>query len=143
MTKTATKRRPGRPTLPPGKKRLPSIGFRPTPKLRLQLSDVADSNNRSVSQEILARLEQSFLKEDALLERFGSRHTYRLVLTISNIIQQAELVSGKTWQKDTPTKQMVGDLLQLFFQHMFSLEPGARNVAVQETLHLLSQQQGA
>ena len=42
------------------------MGFRPTPEIRASLERAAQANGRSMSQEVQARLERSFLVEDHL-----------------------------------------------------------------------------
>ena len=65
----AKKSKMGRPPLPPGKRRGPSMGFRPTPEIREKLEAAARANGRSMSQEIEERLGQSFEQDRiALLE---------------------------------------------------------------------------
>ena len=54
----------GRPRLPTGKKREVPIGFRPTPDLRKRLQTAAEFSGRSISQEIVSRLEHSFWHDD-------------------------------------------------------------------------------
>ncbi len=68
----------GRPPLPLEKKRGASMGFRPTPTLREKLEGQAAVNQRSVSQEIEYRLQQSFDVEDIVQwaeRRFTARET--------------------------------------------------------------------
>jgi hypothetical protein len=62
--KDEPKRKRGRPPLPPGEARLGAIALRvPVPKRR-RLEVAADAAGRSLSAEVLARIEQSFVLED-------------------------------------------------------------------------------
>ena len=61
MPERSNTKKLGRPTFPPGKKKLSPLGFRPTPELREQLDNASKSNGRSVAQEIQSRLEKSFI----------------------------------------------------------------------------------
>ena len=72
MGKQQTVRQRGRPPLPPGEKKLHSVGFRPTPDLRQHLERACQTAGRSLSQEIQSRLERSFLKTD--IEAVGLGH---------------------------------------------------------------------
>ncbi len=82
VTKTP-KRKMGRPPLPASKKRLPSVGFRPTPEIRKKLAKAADSSDRSLSQEIESRLEASFLVESFKYEEFGGEQLYWLMKSVT------------------------------------------------------------
>ena len=53
-----------RPTLKPSDKRLPAMGFRPTPKLREMLEAASRESGKSLSWEIEMRLEKSFWIEE-------------------------------------------------------------------------------
>lgn len=50
----------GRPKLPARDRTLPTMGFRPTPKVRLLLEQASILNGRSMSKEIESRLESTF-----------------------------------------------------------------------------------
>ena len=78
MAKKTVRRKMGRPPLPASERRLPSTSFRPTPAIRRRLENAAKANQRSLSQEIQARLEGSFLEEDARYAAFGGAKPYRL-----------------------------------------------------------------
>ena len=56
-------KRMGRPPLPAGKKRLNSMGFRPTPAIRAQITAAARVNRRSMTAEIESRLERTFIED--------------------------------------------------------------------------------
>ena len=65
MTDECRTMKQGRPTMDPKKRKLASVGFRPTPKLRSQLETAAAEDGRSMSQEIVSRLEASFIREES------------------------------------------------------------------------------
>ena len=90
----------GRPKLPPGKRKLPSMGFRPTPDLRAELERAAGANERSLSHEIEARLEWSFIAEGAERAAFGGEHVDALMRVLGNAVRLIEAGSGSKWQED-------------------------------------------
>ncbi len=89
----------GRPALPPGKKRLSSTGFRPTPEIRAKLEAAARENGRSLSQEIESRLERSLGQEEDLYRSFGGKHIYALARILAAAVMAAESQTGKRWQE--------------------------------------------
>ncbi len=54
----------GRPPLPPGEKRRPSMGFRPTAEVRYKIVAGAEASGRSMSAEIEHRLEMSYRESE-------------------------------------------------------------------------------
>ena len=99
MTKKPSKPKMGRPPLPSGKRRGASMGFRPTPGIREKLVEAARANGRSMSQEVEARLEQSFLG-DAFLGGLGNATAAKL---IGPILEDVETRTGKSWREDKNT----------------------------------------
>lgn len=97
----------GRPRLPPGEKKLDSMGFRPTPEIRRKLAAAAKANRRSRSREIEARLERSFAEEDAEHQAFGGKHVYALMRLLGSVVSLIEAGSGKTWRDDRATHRQV------------------------------------
>src|SRR5258707_14372768 len=65
MTRAPKKRAPGRPSLPASEKKGRNLTFRIRDGMRERLSDEAALHERSLSEEIERRLQQSFLKEEA------------------------------------------------------------------------------
>ncbi len=88
MTKKQSKPKMGRPPLPPDKRRLPSMGFRPTPTIRAKLEEAARANGRSMSHEVEARLERTFVE-------FGKEETFPVARLLANAIHTIEAVTGK------------------------------------------------
>ncbi len=93
MTKKQSKPKMGRPPLPPDKRRGASMGFRPTPTIRAELEKAARANGRSMSHEVEARLERSFVE-------FGKEETFLVARLLANAIQTIEAVTGKNWMDD-------------------------------------------
>ncbi len=93
MTKKQSKPKMGRPPLPPDKRRGASMGFRPTPTIRAELEEAARANGRSMSHEVEARLERSFVE-------FGKEETFLVARLLANAIQTIEAVTGKNWMDD-------------------------------------------
>ena len=103
MAERKTRRKPGRPALPPGERKLASLGFRPTPELRLELERAAQENGRSVSKEIESRLENSFLDEDSRNREFGGKALRALFRMLGAAAEIAEARTNKSWDKDQET----------------------------------------
>ncbi len=56
------------------------MGFRPTPTIRAELEEAARAKGRSMSHEVEARLERSFVE-------FGKEETFKLARLLANAIQ--------------------------------------------------------
>lgn len=101
MAKQQRPRKQGRPALSPGDRKLPSVGFRPTPGLKARLDQAAVANGRSVSKEIESQLELAYARETAWLERaqaeLGGAHNYGLAKTIGVIASFVESATGQSW----------------------------------------------
>ena len=93
MAKKQSKTKMGRPPLSPGKRRGASMGFRPTPTIRAELEKAARANGRSMSHEVEARLERSFVE-------FGKEETFLVARLLANAIHTIEAVTGKNWMDD-------------------------------------------
>ena len=89
----------GRPPLPPGKRKRPSMAFRPTPEMHGKLKDATGASGLSLTQEVERRLEQSFRDEDAI----GGAETsavLKLMAAGASIVQHR---TGKSWTEDWGT----------------------------------------
>ncbi len=69
------------------------MGFRPTPTIRAKLEEAARANGRSMSHEVEARLERSFVE-------FGKEETFLVARLLANTIHTIEAVTGKNWMDD-------------------------------------------
>ena len=87
MTEKQKHPKMGRPPLAPGKRRGPSMGFRPTPAVRAKLEEAATANGRSMSQEVEERLGHTF-KEDEALGSMGLRALLLLFRTTAALVEQ-------------------------------------------------------
>ena len=105
-TKPVSRKKRGRPALPPGEGKRSAVGLRVTAALRKRLERAAETSGRSMSQEAEIRLERSFLEEDAEYKAFGGEDRYRLMKWLALSIQIAEDVTGKNWRRDKETFQM-------------------------------------
>lgn len=105
------KKRGGRPSERDEPKRA-AIALRTTPAIKEQLSDAADARGRSITQEVEARIEESFAME-ALL---GGPRTKELLLEIAGQIARAEAVTGQLWHEDAATfltaRHLIDDVLK-------------------------------
>ncbi len=104
---TVTFKLPGRPPLPPGQRKLDSLGFRPTPAVRAKIEAAAKANGRSLSREVESRLEESFLNEEAKYEAFGGRHVYALMRLLGSAVSVIEAGTGRKWRDDRVTYHQV------------------------------------
>ena len=107
MPGKASRSKTGRPLLPPEKRRGASMGFRPTPNIRVRLEEAAAINNRSLSGEIEARLEGSFDREEQFYQALGGRHNVALVQILGSSVALIETVRGTTWVADRETCEAV------------------------------------
>src|SRR5690242_17536028 len=62
------KPRRGRPPKPPEERRGPNLTFRTPGGLRARLAEAAAASGRAMSEEVVHRLEQSFLEQDIVEE---------------------------------------------------------------------------
>ena len=69
------------------------MGFRPTPTIRAELEEAARANGRSMSHEVEARLERTFVE-------FGKEETFLVARLLANAIHTIEAVTGKNWMDD-------------------------------------------
>lgn len=76
-----------------------AIAVRTTPTIKARLSDAAEARGRSITQEVEARIEQSFDLEDSL----GGPQTMALMIELARQIAKAEVATGKAWHRDTKT----------------------------------------
>ena len=93
----------GRPPLPPGKRKRPSMGFRPTAEMRKQLEEASANSGLSLTQEVERRLERSFSDEDQL----GGLAVYRLALIFGLTKQLVEKVTEGKFESDRFTFDQV------------------------------------
>ena len=87
----------GRPSLPPGERKLASLGFRPTPEIRSSLEAAAKKNCRSVSKEVEARLDRSFLNDKAQRDALGGDDIYSLLKLLGAAAALIKSQTGKSW----------------------------------------------
>jgi hypothetical protein len=87
----------------PGRKPAPGervhLGFRVSPDLKRKVERAAKDSTRSISQEAEARLEQSFLKEDAL----GGRELVR----VHDLMAIAFAMGGQASEPDKSPKEWI------------------------------------
>ena len=106
MTKTATKttrKKRGRPPLPPTEGKREVLTLRVTAELRQRLEGAASDSGRSMSQEAELRIDRSFSAEDERHASFGGQDRYRLAQWIAFSIQMAEDITGKRFRRDRET----------------------------------------
>lgn len=89
----------GRPKISASEKRLPSMGFRPTPDLRQKLEEAAAKSGMSLTQVIEDRLRRSFEEEDAI----GGAELYALFRLLAACASLVEARTEKSWSSDWET----------------------------------------
>ena len=99
MARQQKPRKSGRPALTPEKKKLPPVGFRPTPGLKAILDQAAEVNGRSLSKEIESRLERSVQSDEAM----GGGRLYALFRMMGAAANLVEAGMGKEWSEDIDT----------------------------------------
>ena len=104
MSAKRSKRKMGRPPLPPAERKLPSMGFRPTRELRGKLEDAAVFSGRSKTQEIESRLEQSFSDQDVRFAEFGGEAIYQFMKRLARIAQIVEWRTNASFEDDAYTR---------------------------------------
>lgn len=89
-------------TVGEGKKRW-ILSIRTTADGRQRLVDSADANGRSLSEEIEARLQQTYQSDDAM----GGFQNAAFVNLLGATIREAEAQTGKCWRSDPRTWEAV------------------------------------
>jgi hypothetical protein len=77
--------------------------------MRQRLEASASANGRSLTQELEARIVQTFEQGDALVKRFGSAENVRLVMTLGDAINLVETVAGRKLVEDGETLEIARD----------------------------------
>jgi hypothetical protein len=90
-----------------GEAKRSAIAVRTTPTIKAKLEAAADEQNRSVTQEVEARLEASLAMDHP--ER--TAETIRLLGALAAEIERAEQLTGKRWHNDLKTWAMVREAL--------------------------------
>jgi len=131
MSETIKRSKMGRPPLPPGERRGASMGFRPTPEIRAKLEQAAHENGRSMSQEVEARLEASFLDEEARNREMGGKELRALFRLLGAAAEIIEARTGKNWSEDWDTGMAVFSAWQRLLVDAMPKTPAAVQKAIQ------------
>jgi hypothetical protein len=89
--------------MPAGKGKRVPLNMRTTQELRARVAKAAADSGRSLVQEVEARLEQSFLEEDAASRAFGGRDTAVFLRWLGAAAELTETLTGKEWLRDWGT----------------------------------------
>ncbi len=103
MARVASRRKPGRPPLPPGEGKKVPLNMRTTRAIRGRLESAAGRSGRSLVHEVEYRLEQTFRDEDAL----GGRECYALFRMMGAAADLIEARTGKPAASDWETSVSV------------------------------------
>lgn len=100
MTKAVKKTR-GRPPKPEDERRGSNITFRTPGGLRERLEKAATNSGRSISEEVVHRLERSFHAFQIVRDEiFGSGAEYGLTTAIFASLRPAGIRNGDDWTRD-------------------------------------------
>lgn len=75
----------------------PTMAFRMGSQLHERLIASAEANERSLSEEIERRLEDSFGEQERLIDRFGGPENLNLLTTIASAWKLIEVMSKQKW----------------------------------------------
>ena len=115
---TASPANTGRPPKEPSGTRRNNVTIRMTDRLYESVAGSAAIERRSLSDEIAARLAQSYADDKTLADmdrlvrgqveaEFGGRAGYDVAKIIAGLIQFVEDDTGASWRKDSATNQRV------------------------------------
>ncbi len=107
VIKGGTVVRRGRPPRGPYANKRKTLSTRITSTLRTRLDEAADQADRSLSQEIELRLEQSFANDQAKYDAFGGKHIYALMRFLGSAVSLIETGTGRKWRDDRVTYHQV------------------------------------
>ena len=103
----ATARRRGRPPIEPSQRKRNNVTVRVRDETKSQLAVAAALNGRSLSEEIEARIQESFLSETAMRKHleveFGSAHNFALAKVIAYLASEIEETTNARWTDDRYT----------------------------------------
>jgi hypothetical protein len=112
-----------------GEAKRAAIAVRTTPTIKDQLARSAEAKGRSITQEVEARVEQSF----ELDELMGSSSTKALMIELARQISRAEAATGKDWFDDPTTHRAA----MLLIEHALrSARPVPQNYAQAQQLQV-------
>ncbi len=103
------------------------MGFRPTSHMRKKLKAAAEENGRSMAQEMVSRLEETFSREEAddrvreavlkdIYDSFGGMRPFVDMRYLSGLIGLIEGTSKKFWRDDLTTNTFVVDAVTAYFE---------------------------
>ncbi len=98
-----TKKKRGRPRKPDSEKRRNNVTIRMKDDLKRRLEEAADSQGRSLSEEIEFSLERRFLEEAA----YGGKELNGLLMLMVGAAEIIQARTGKSWSSDWETSVKV------------------------------------
>ena len=109
-----SKKKRGRPALPPGEGKRHPLNMRTTKDVRDRLEAAAAASGRSLVQEVEFRLQKSFSNEltyqgfmESIDEQFQGKGTYYLMKFLALAMATSEGETGKYWRDDAYTCALV------------------------------------
>ena len=107
-TKQTKQGKPGPKSRGPYEYQRQTLTTRVTDGMRTKIDDAAARNDRSLSQEVEFRLEQSFRDELFMEAAYGDRHLREVFRTVALGVEALERQTGKKWADDRETFDQVG-----------------------------------
>ncbi|MEO6151858.1 MAG: Arc family DNA-binding protein [Croceibacterium sp.] len=102
-----------------------AIAVRTTPTIKDRLARSAEARGRSITQEVEARVEQSFELDDLL----GHVETKQLLVELARQIAKAEAATGKLWSTDVATHEAATVLMKHAIRTARPLPPNYQQTA--------------
>lgn len=108
----AEPKRRGRPPKPAAQVKRANLTFRTRDELREMLVESAKRSQRSLSEEVEYRLEQSMSGEEALLDNLGGPNTKRVLRPLLIFFELLHM-REKDWVTDGEVAKTLGDSIKL------------------------------
>ena len=93
--------------------------FRIDEVLREKLQTAADANQRSISEEVERRIDDSFRDHDFLVRLAGSQEVAGLAVAVMTITRIIEAGTGRKYQDDVETNILVAHAIRYLGTRMF------------------------
>ena len=88
------------------------------PDLRAALDQAAQENNRSLSQEVEKRLDESFKLPARMARDFGPPHIAAFSRLVSEVGQTVEVLTGKRWREDRFTFEALKSAVNILLDRL-------------------------
>ncbi len=128
----ATERKRGRPPLRPKQRKRNNVTIRFRDDLKSKVQKAGEDNGRSLSEEIEARLEQSFVGDDVIHHMLGFDLSSMMALRgLADAIAQIERRAGKSWREDWIAREQVGAAFEAILEIFGPQDPAENRLTPQ------------